>query len=938
MPVAIIGAVVGAAAAWAAGATLMGILAAAALGMVVGMALFSKKPKGTATFRSPSERKQTLRASAGSVCVCYGESYTGGLLAFAEEQPGEQDFDEDEELYCAVVICGHSIQSLKRIDLGDDAIREYGAKASYTFHNNDGKLDDMLKRKAPSWKDDMIGKGLAWCSFLLKFDMDKYPSGIPNFKFLVNGKNDLLDPRSNSRIYSNNAALVILDYLLTYVGVPLSEINIEEFKIAANICDENVLNGDGRYSKRYTIDGQFDVEESRLDVLNAMYQCCFGEHTYRGGKHGILVGAYYGPAVHTLTENHVAGSIKIVAESTYKDKVNVITGTYVEPNQNYAEIDYPNVRSDEWIAEDGREFVNDMKFRFVLSPFTAQRLATMWLRRKRYGRTLEIPVNMTGYVFRPGMNIYVDLPTYGIIKREFKVVKWNFDLKKGVTLSLREDRSDFYLDTKGVIVDNGDLVNLPKPSVAQPQDLKFVVLELGDVVQGFLQWENIGNVAYNTVMIYDSVGKLVYNIQVPANRVNITGLEKGTYRVNVFAFNNIGTRSPAAELIFDISAPDAPYKVDVEGGFFSLTLKPKSNNLNGVSYDFWTSGTTKLANTDNHTVETNATRLGNGQFWTQNKLEYMSTYYYYIRSTNIYGSSKFIEVSGYVDTELEDFWQQLDDKWNNSNSATTVIGRINGLEQALAESAAHQDWQTQYSFKQDENFYTAILRVDKTVIEQGKAFSEAMVKLETKTDKQLAAFEEKVTTIVDKDLKTMSQKIDTMEAQFGDNIAQLQQELKTVFDKDGVGYSSYNLRVGVNYKGQYYGAGEKVYASVDADGNVTTGVSFLADTFAIASNINGVPQTVFYVEDGKVYLKDVIASKLRVDWAQIDNVVINSAMITGDLTSKNFVNTVSGWAMKQSGEIQINGTGNKNARMRIINDQISVWDESGTLRVQLGRL
>lgn len=938
MPVAVIGAVIGAAAAWAAGATLMGILAAAALGMVVGMALFSKKPKVDTGFRSPSERKQTLRASAGSVCVCYGESYTGGLLAFAEEQPGQQDFDEDEELYCAVVICGHAIQDLKRIDLGDDAISEYGNKASYTFHNNDNQLDQMLKSKAPSWKSDMIGKGLAWCSFLLKFDMDKYPSGIPNFKFLVHGKNNLLDPRSNSRIYSNNAALVILDYLLTYVGVPLNEINIEEFKVAANICDENVLNGDGKYSRRYTIDGQFDVEESRLEVLNAMYQCCFGEHTYRGGKHGILVGAYYGPAIHTLKEEHVAGSIKIVAESSYKDKVNVITGTYVEPKQNYAEIDYPSVRAEEWIAEDGREFTNDMKFRFVLNPFTAQRLATMWLRRKRYGRTLEIPVNMAGYVFRPGMNIYVDLPTYGIIKREYKVVKWNFDLKKGVTLSLREDRSDFYLDTKGVIVDNGDLVNLPKPSVAQPQDLQFVVLELGEVIQGFLQWTNVGAVSYNIVNIFDSTGKMVYNIQVPGNRVNLNGLEQGNYRVNVFAVNNIGTRSVAAELVFDIQAPNKPYAIDVETGYFSLTIKPRSNNINGVVYDFWTSGKEPLRYTDTAFVETNATRLGQGQFWTQNKLEYLSTYYYYVRSTNIYGASEFVQVSGFVDTELNDFWDQLDDKWGSSHGAGIVIGRLDRLEQALAESAAHQDWQTQYSYKQDKNFYTAILRVDKTVIEQGKAFSQAMLKLETSTNEQLAAFDQKITTVVDEQLGAMSQKVDQMEAQFGQDIAQLKQEMTTVFDKDGTGYSQYNLNVGIRYKGQYYGAGQSVWANVDGTGKVTTGVSFVADSFAIVNDLNGVPQTVFYVEDGKVYLKDVIASKLKVEWAQIQNVKITNAQISGDIDSSNWINNSRGWIWKQNGEVQINGTGTNNARMRIVNDQILVWDEQGRLRVEIGRL
>ncbi|WLY87273.1 hypothetical protein [Vibrio phage vB_VibM_83AMN] len=990
MPAAIIGAVIAGGIAAIAGGSLLAIAAAAALGMVVGMALFSKKPKMPNMARSASERKQTLRSSAGSVTACYGRTYTGGLLVFAEEQEGEQEYDDKEELYVAVVVCGHEISSLERIDLNDDSIESFGDYATYTFHNADGLMDDRLLKNAPSWKDDMFGKGLAWCSFTLKYDQDKFPSGIPNFKFLKKGKK-VLDPRDNNVKYSNNAALVILDYLRSYVGVKDAEINWEEFKTAANLCDESVENGDGTASARYTIDGEFDLDEARVDILNAMYEACAGEHTYRGGLHGVQVGAYYGPAIHTLTEDHVAGDLKIVSESSYREKVNVVTGTYVEPNQDFTEIDYPRVEVDEWIDEDGREFIADIKYRFVNNAFTCQRLATMTMRRKRYGRTIEVPVNMVGYVFRPGLNILVNLPFIGLENKEFKVISWKMDLKKGVSLVLREDRAEFYGDAKGVAIDQEDLIYLPKPSVAQPTNIQYTASKFGEVVQGFLTWETRGDVSYSLVQIYDNKTKaLVYNIQVPQTRANLNGLDQGTYIAEVYAVNHTGLRSPAGTLLFDISAPSAPTVIDIEHGYFALTLKPKSSNINGVTYDFWTSGQVKLANTNTDTVEKGATRLGTGSFWTQNQLDYMATYFYYVRCTNIYGSSKFIEVSGTVDTELEEFWGQLDDKFAQGKWGNYIQSQIGDNFEALMEQAAMNDWNYQYQVAQSENFKAQVLRIDKTIANNETAIAESLLKLsasmnetiDTKIDGVNTAVNDKidgVNTKVDNSVNNLNGKIDTTNTELGKtntnvananknieglntqvsqqgtklnehgqlineqgqqivrNSADLEQKATTVFNKDGTAYSKWDLKVGVTYQNQFKNAGMSVWAELKA-GVISTGIGFLADSFSILTTGNGAPQTVFYAEGGKVYLKDAIISKAQIEFAQIKNVQITNAMIKGDLFSGNFINLTSGWIFKQNGEIQINGSVAGQGRMRILPDQIMVWDGQGRPRVKIGNL
>lgn len=901
MPPAIIGGLIALGASGLAAASIISVTTALIIGMAATVAgsLLTPKPKmpGMGDYKSQQERKQILRSSAASCNVIYGTTMHSGLLAFAEEESGDQD--DGEMLNLVIIVAAHKINAISQFYVGDDPVSAVSNNVTWQLLNDLQTADPYLLKNCPSWSSDMIGRGLAMVRVSLKFEQDVFPSGLPNLKFVIRGK-EVYDPRSKQTVFTDNAALVILDYYISYLKVPVNDLDMQSFASAANTCDEQVLDGDGKYSHRYTINGTFDLEESCNDVLDAMFQACGGEPTYIGGKHGMIVGAYYGPAepAMVLDESCIRDDIKIVPEASYRDLVNIIRGVYVDPTQNYTETDFPPVEIQQWIEEDGKEIAQDFKYRFVTNPYTAQRLARIVINRKRVSRMMEIPVNMKGFKFRPGKFIKVSLPQLGINDIEFRVTKWDFDPSQGITIAIREENRATYNDVVGEVVEKPPITDIKPEYVKSPVDIRYEVEAIGQVVQGILYWTNPQEVAYNNVIVYGSDGKIKLTVQVPGQFVRLNGLLADKYRVLIYAVSFTGIRSSGSGYTFDISAPNPPSGVEVENGYFSLTLKPRSTNSNDVQYDFWTSGKVALQNTDTETVEANADRLGMGHMWLQNGLDYMTTYYYYVRCVNVYGSSSFVEVQGTVKTDLNDFWDQLDDKWSSSNPAQNVISRIQSLEEALAEANAHQDWQVQYSYKQNEVFKTAILRIDKNVIEQGKAFSEALLKLQTNTDNQLAAFQQTITTIVEQDISSMTVKIDQMEAQFGNDIAQLKQEMTTVFDKTGAGYSMYDLRVGINYKGQYYGAGQQVYANVDANGKVTTGISFLADSFMIGTTVGGVPQTVFYVENGKVYLKDVIASKLKVDWAQIQNVQIESGQINGDLKSKGFNGSAfTGWRL-----------------------------------------
>ncbi|MGL4648769.1 MAG: phage tail tip protein J-related protein, partial [Caldilineaceae bacterium] len=234
------------------------------------MMLTTKTPS-LGDYTSASERSQLLRAAAAPKVACYGRVVSSVLMSFAEEETGEQK--EGEWLHLAVVLAGHEIDRLGKILVGEDEVTTFGDLITYTFHNNPTEADAFLLEHCPSWKPDMIGRGLAWLRISYKSNFEKFPAGLPNLRIEKFGRR-VYDPRDGQTKWTDNAALIILDYYRHWLKTPDDEINLEEFKVAANICDEIVTRPDGLTEARYTINGEFDLTEPKAKVLEAMHVAC----------------------------------------------------------------------------------------------------------------------------------------------------------------------------------------------------------------------------------------------------------------------------------------------------------------------------------------------------------------------------------------------------------------------------------------------------------------------------------------------------------------------------------------------------------------------------------------------------------------------------------------------------------------------------------------
>ncbi|MBQ0695505.1 phage tail tip protein J-related protein, partial [Providencia stuartii] len=657
------------------------LIAAGIAVQAAGSMIFKDKmPSG---YRDQSERKQMLRSAVAPETIIVGKTVCSGLLFFAEEEKGEQT--ENERLFLALAIAAHKLDHIGQIWLNDDLIGEFGDKAEYEFHNGRTDCDPYMLKNAPSWKEDMIGDGLAWLRLTLKYDAEKFPYGVPNVKVEVWGK-QIYDPRTGKTVWSNNGALVILDYYRSYLNVPDSDIDFDAFKVAADLCDEPVMTPEGNTEPRYTINGAYELSESPASVLDHMHKCIAAEPTYVAGKHGILMQAYNGPAVLRIEPNQIIDTVNITPELGLRDATNAIYGTFIDAEQQYIQTDFEPVIVEEWVEEDGLEIKENIDYRFIVSPYQAARVTNLYLRKKRAGRRIQSKMNMDGYAYRPGDVCLLNLPHIGIQDFECRVAEWKFHPQEGVELLLEEDGPHIYEDIIGKPFVRPPFTVLPTGGVAPPLNLAFVATNIGEVVQGYLSWQSAAaDVRYNTVNILEN-GKVIQSIQVPSDRVELSGLVRGSYRAEVRSINAAGAMSAPAIVDFDIQAPPKPISVEMVGGIFSLTCIPHGGETaqHGYTFEFWFSDK-KLASTNDVEVTTKANRQGQGQFWTKDNLKAGTDYWFYVRTVNSYGKSQFVEAVGQASGTPKDMVDELGDTFLTNEAGKQMQEQIDFSKEAIAE-------------------------------------------------------------------------------------------------------------------------------------------------------------------------------------------------------------------------------------------------------------
>lgn len=126
--------------------------------------------------------------------------------------------------------------------------------------------------------------------------------------------------------------------------------------------------------------------------------------------------------------------------------------------------------------------------------------------------------------------------------------------------------------------------------------------------------------------------------------------------------------------------------------------------------------------------------------------------------------------------------------------------------------------------------------------------------------------------------------------------------------------------------GETYIAGMGFGVEVNEEGAVVSQFLIAASTFAIIDPNTEEKIMPFVVQNGQVFINSAV----------IGDGTIGMAKIAESLRSTDFVEDTSGWELNKNGRLQINGSGDGEARLALNNKGFNIYDEEGNLIVECG--
>jgi hypothetical protein len=386
-------------------------------------------------------RTVTVREPVVPRDMVYGRARKGGVIVFLHASGAK-----DQYLHLVIVLAAHRVKSIGAIWFdGEMAItaggivqgrwagkilveKRLGAEDQTAFASLTANVPDK-------WTAAHRLAGCAALYLRLTYDPDAFPGGIPNITVDIEGKDDILDPRTGARAYSENPALCLADYLAQSaygVGAGIGAADgtdVENLIEAANICDEVVPLASGGSERRYSCNGVVSLAESPKTIIEGLLSAMAGRCAVQGGTWRIHAGAYRVPEV-TLTADDVrAGGLVLATRISQSANFNAVRGQFVSPENDWQPDDFPAYASEVYFAEDGGERKwRDLSLPFTISAAMAQRLAKTELERARRQMTVKLAGKLGAWRAGVGETVMLSYARWGFAAKPFEVQGVSLDL------------------------------------------------------------------------------------------------------------------------------------------------------------------------------------------------------------------------------------------------------------------------------------------------------------------------------------------------------------------------------------------------------------------------------------------------------------------------------------------------------------------------------
>lgn len=557
-PVTIGAAILGSAATAATTVTVLGTalsVGAWLVGTAVTTALtsFALRKLGPKAGAGSAENRGTLlnaRQAAAAHEYVYGETRKGGVITYMNTSGPSNDY-----LHMVIALAGHEVEEIGDIYINDEIIAldangfvtgtRWGGKirilnhlgdqtsATNNFANASTNLQSTIITEC-GLPSGFVGRGIAYMYVRLQYDQDVFSGGVPTFTAIVKGKK-VYDPRTSTTAYSNNAALVIRDYITSAIGLNDSAVDDTYFSAAANDCDDAIPLSGGGTQARYTIDGVINAESTTGNALADMMEACNGALFFSGGVWKMKAGVY-SASVKSFTLDDFRSGITLPTRLSRRDNFNRITGKFIDADSDWIETDFPAIVSSAFLSEDnGVENTLDVGMALVTNAARAQRLAKQKLFRSREQMTVIAEFGLSAMGVEVGDIVDLTIARYGWSAKEFEVAAWSLMVADGgglrVAMTLRETSQaafDWDAEEVEVISNNTSLLNYN-----QVPDLGLTVSDALRVYH-----EKLSNVV--SLVTTSSLGSFIDYVQVEFKKTSETPWRDGGYgELGLFEINDI---------------------------------------------------------------------------------------------------------------------------------------------------------------------------------------------------------------------------------------------------------------------------------------------------------------------------------------------------------------------------------------------------------------
>jgi len=321
----------------------------------------------------------------------------------------------------------------------------------YTGREEGDNLRDVtLEQDFPGvWTSSQKGYGVARIHIRIEFDQDIFGStGLPGIAAKLKGRY-VLDFRNSNYVSTDNAALVISDFLMHDYGYSVNRADIDEinFSAEANLSQQPILeNGVNNGQNRFTINGMVYADEAPSASLEQLLTSNLGGLIWSGGKWTLKSSQYMAPEM-SLDQNDLAeGSITMSSRMERVDLVNTVRGTFIDELIGFRSNSYPEYKALAYVAEDnGRTFRKPLNFPFVKSALVAQRLAKLHVAKSRQAVRGNFPFGLKALRLRPFDTFRFTLPYAGFDEKVFRVNSVRFSYEEmAVYVDAQEDAPEIY--------------------------------------------------------------------------------------------------------------------------------------------------------------------------------------------------------------------------------------------------------------------------------------------------------------------------------------------------------------------------------------------------------------------------------------------------------------------------------------------------------------